>query len=398
MKICYIAVDAVVPFFRGASTHVYELSRNLIHLGNEVYLISRRLTASQKEYEELDEIKIYRIYRGIIIPPPVSSYLKFKEERKASLIDLFYRFYLFTIFPLYAGIVAAKIIKRNNIDVIIERETSFGAGAIASMLTRTLMFLELIGPRYSQLSLRRARKIMVYVESMVPHNRYAYKLILVTAAVNTELFKPNWYERQIIREKYGLQDSKVIGYVGTFQSWHGVEELILAGKDLIGKYTNLRFLMVGPYYKEMENLTSRLGIRSSFLFTGPVGYREVVNHINASDILVAPYNPAKSYLRRRYGIGSPLKIFEYMACGKSSITTSVEPITNVVRDHVNAILVPPGDVKSLRDALSELIENPEIAKSIGKKAREDAVRYYSWQSLARKVEDVIKLKDDHFVH
>lgn len=393
MKICYVAVDVVVPHFRGASTHVYELSKNLVHLGHEVYMISRRLTASQSEYEELNGIKVFRIYRGIIFPPPISSYLQLRGQRKAGLIDLVYRLYLFTIYALYAGIITTYVIKRNKIDVIIERETSFGAGAIASILTGRLMILEVIGPLYSALSSGRASDILAYTESMVPY-KFRHKLKLVTAAVDTDLFRPNAHEGRLIRERYGLQDSKVVGYVGTFQPWHGVEELILAGQDLIKRYHNLRFLMVGPYYKEMEGLTSRLGIRGSFTFIGSVNYRDVVKFINASDILVAPYNPHKSKLRSKYGIGSPLKVFEYMACEKPSITTSISPITDVVQDRVNAILVPPGDVKSLREAISELMEDPDLAESIGIRAREDAVELYSWESLARKLEDIIKSKED----
>lgn len=329
-----------------------------------------------------------------MIPPPMSSYLKLQEERKVGLIDMIYRLYLYTIYALYVGIITANIIKNNNIDVIIERETSFGAGAIASMLTGRPMFLEVIGPRYSPLSSKKARKIIAYTESMVPDKRLTHKLILVTAAVNTELFKPKMNERRIIREKYRLNDSKIIGYIGSFQSWHGVEELIHAGKDLLEKYPKLRFLMVGPYYKEMENLTNNFGIRGSFTFTGPVSYNDVVDYINASDILVAPYNPEKSELRRRHGIGSPLKIFEYMACGKPSISTLVEPITYAVQDHVNVILIPPGDINSLREAITELIENPKEAESIGNRAREDAVKLYSWESLAKKFEEILNVKDD----
>lgn len=387
VRICYVAVDVVLPHFRGASTHVYELSKNLVRLGHEVYLISRRLTASQSAFEELDGIKISRLYRGIFFPPTKSSYLQLKEQRKVGLMDLIYRLYLFTIYALYTGIITARIIKRNNIDVIIERETSFGAGAIASILTGRPLVLELIGPRYNILSPRRASKILVYSRDMIPDERFEKKLVIVTAAVDTELFKPDRQQREEIRERYGLNSSKVIGYVGTFQIWHGVEELIYASKDLLKEHKEIKFLMIGPYFEEMETLTERLGIRDFYVFTGPVSYKEVPSFINASDILVAPYNPDRSDIRRRYGIGSPLKIFEYMACAKPLIATSVKPITDVIHDGLNGMLVSPGGIDSLRKALIELIENVPIAKSIARRAREEAVLHFSWESLARKIQD-----------
>lgn len=387
MRICYVSVDVVVPHFRGASTHAYELSKNLVRLGHEVYLVSRRLTALQSEFEELDGIKVRRLYRGIFFSPPMSSYLQLKEQKKVGLMDLIYRLYLFTIYALYTGIISADLIKRNNIDVIIERETSFGAGAIASMLTGRPLVLEMIGPRYNILSPRRASKILIYTKDMIPDKRFEKKLEIVTAAVDTELFKPDGQQREEIRKRYGLKSSKVIGYVGTFQAWHGIEELIMASKDLLGEHEEMKFLMVGPYFEEVENLTKRLGIRDSFIFTGPVSYKEVPSFINASDILVAPYNPGKSEMRRRYGIGSPLKIFEYMACAKPLIATSVKPITDVIHDGLNGVLVPPGDIDSLREALMKLIENAPMAESIASRARKDVVLHFSWESLARKIQD-----------
>ncbi|MBO3755098.1 MAG: glycosyltransferase, partial [Candidatus Brockarchaeota archaeon] len=212
MKICYVAVDVAVPHFRGASTHVYELARNLIRLGHDVHLVSRRIRVEQNSFEELDGIRVHRVYRGVFFPSPVSEYLQVGRQRKTGFVDLVYRAYLFTVYALYAGIVAANLVRKNNLDIIVERETSFGAGAMASMLTGRPMVLELVGPRCSILSVKRASRVLAYTENMLPEGVPRSRVVIVTAAVDTDLFKPDEEQGRIVREKYGLGSSTVVGY------------------------------------------------------------------------------------------------------------------------------------------------------------------------------------------
>jgi len=392
VKICYVAVDVAVPHVRGASTHIFEVSRHLVQLGHEVHLISRRIHPAQLSYEVLDGVYVHRLYRGIIAPLPLSSYqqLERSEENHLGLLGKFYESYLFLIYPFYAGLIATRIIKKHDIDVIVERETSFGAGAIASTVTKKPMVLELIGPRYSRLSFKKSMKILAYTKSMIRNPTSLEKLVFVNAAVDVEKFKPNSAHRKFIREKYGFHNSIVVGYVGTFAKWHGIEELVEASTMVLERFSNVRFLMVGPYFQYAEELVHKKRTPGAYVFTGPVSYADVSKYINASDILVAPYNPAKSELRRKYGIGSPLKVFEYMACGKPVITTSVPPIVQVVENGKTGILVPTGNSLSLAEAIVHLIEEPELRKRIGEVAREKVEKHYSWKTFSLNLEEVLQ--------
>jgi len=392
MKICYVAIDVAVPYYRGASTHVYEVAKHLTRLGHEVHVISRRVNIAQSDYEVLSNVHVHRIYRGIMAPLPFSSYQRLEkgEEKSIGLVGKLYERYLFTIYSLFAGLIASHIIKKYGIEIIIERETSFGAGAIASTITKKPMILEIIGPRYSKFSFKRSKKILAYTRSMISDPPPYEKLVLVTAAADIESFKPNPAEGMPIHERYHLQDYVVVGYVGTFARWHGIEKLIDASIKVLGRFSNVRFLMVGPYFKYAKELVQECGVSNAYVFTGPVSYEDVPKYVNAADILVAPYNPVKSELRRKYGIGSPLKVFEYMACGKPVITTSVEPITQVVQNGKTGILVPPGDSEALAEAIIHLVENPSFAESLGKAARENVKKRYSWEVFAMQLEKILK--------
>lgn len=390
MRICYVAVDVAIPHFRGASTHVYEVAKNLSAIGHEVHLISRRVNASHAKYEALDDICVHRIYRGIARPLPFSSYrLDTGREKTPGFASNLYAFYLFTLFALYAGIVAARIIKKQHLEIIVERETSFGAGAIASVITGRPMVMEVIGPRYSRLSLRRACKVMAYTRTMIRDPIAPGRLVLVPGGFDPMLFRPDPDQRKQTRDKLGVQDSLVVGYIGTFQDWHGVDDLIFASREVIGNLPSTKFLMVGPYFARARDLTMELGLSSSYIFTGSVPYRDVPRYVNASDILLAPYNPAKSELRKKYGIGFPLKILEYMACGKPVVATSVEPINRLIQDRVNGVLVPAGNKEVLASVLIELAENPRRREAIGAQALQTVKNHYSWRRFAEQLEAIL---------
>ncbi len=385
VKICYIAIDVAIPFFRGASTHVFEVARHLTKLGHVVHVVSRRAKMGQKQYEILSGVHIHRIYRGIVAPLPFSSYDRLEKggiDSSAGPIDHAYAKYLFIAYAVYAGSISSQIIRRHGLDVILERETSFGAGAVANMVTGKPMILELIGPRYSRASIRRAKKVLAYTRNAIPYHLPSGKVVFVDAAVDPDVFKPDPVQRKLIRERYHFGDSPVVGYVGTFAKWHGVEELIHGSMKLLTQYPQVRFLMVGPYFTWAKELAEKLKISEAYTFTGPIPHQEVPNYINASDIMVAPYNPQKSELRKKYGIGSPLKLFEYMACSRPVISTSMPPITRVIRERETGLLIPEGNSEALNEAIACLIEKPSLAEKIGKAARKEVQKSFSWATFA----------------
>jgi glycosyltransferase involved in cell wall biosynthesis len=106
--------------------------------------------------------------------------------------------------------------------------------------------------------------------------------------------------------------------------------------------------------------------------------------INAADIAVAPYleNP-------QLGLwGSPMKLFEYMACGAAVVASNLGQITEVIQDGYNGLLTPASDVPALASAILRLIEKPELRTRLGQQARRDAEQKYSWEHYISRLENV----------
>ena len=388
MNICYMAPDVAVPYFRGASTHVYEVSKNLSAKGHRVSVISRRLNRSQPRRETLDGFEILRMFQAVAFEPPGSSYSPSHVDReRLTFIQRLYSWYLGTYRAFQLGAEVATIMSGREIDVVLERETAFGAGAVLSSILGVPMVLEMIGPRVSALSLKKASRVLAYSTLMAGGRVPTEKLTIVPAGVDTDAFAPDSEAGLRVRRKHDLGSSYVVGYVGTFQRWHGVNELLSACATLRSRTARAtKVLLVGPYFAEAKKLSKELGVGDDCVFTGPVPYEAVPDYVNACDVLCAPYNPAFSKMRSSRGIGAPLKVLEYMACEKPVISTTLPPIEEVVAQGTTGLLVRPGEVESLANAILELEGNPAMAAEMGKKARATVVGGYSWEVLARTLE------------
>jgi glycosyltransferase involved in cell wall biosynthesis len=391
LNICYVAPDVAVPYFRGASTHVYEVSRGLVGRGHRVSVVSRRLKRNQPRWETIDGFETYRTFQGLAFEPPMSSYSTTHVDRgSTSSLQKLYYWYLKSYRAFQLGAEVATVMSGRGIDVVMERETAFGAGAVLSSLLGVPMVLEMVGPRVSTMSLRRASKVLAYSTLMAGGRVPSEKLEIVPAGVNTELFATDPRGRDRIREKLGLEDSFVVGYVGTFQRWHVVNELLQACSMLGDSTQRVKVLLVGPYFVEAQRFAGEIRMGGDALFAGPVPYEAVPAYVNACDVLCAPYNPGLSKLRQRGGIGAPLKVLEYMACGKAIVTTSVPPIPEAVDDGRTGLLVPPGDVGSLSGAIGRLMDDKSLRGSLGREARKAVVEKYSWGNIVVAFERVLE--------
>jgi glycosyltransferase involved in cell wall biosynthesis len=359
------------------------VAASLHELGHEVHVIARRSSSREPKVETIDGVTVHRVNRFVLRPGGRRESSGPRDVVSGSVVASLYYLYLRTIFMVYASLVARRVITRYGLDAIVERETSFGAGGFASLLTGKPLVLEMIGPRYSRLSARLSSSVLYYTESMLHEWVDRKKCVKVTAGVNLGLFRPDYDARKSLRSRLHFGGDTVIGYVGSFQEWHGVGAALQAAALLKKRGISVSLLLVGPSFEPYLSIAKALGVSEQCTFVGPVGYKEVSGYINACDILVAPYDPSKDPLRRQFGMGSPLKVLEYMACEKPVVSTSVPPIDSMLGGSEAIALVEPGDPASLADALEGLILDPAKTAQMAKNGSRLVAEKYSWTSFAR---------------
>ena len=301
---------------------------------------------------------------------------------------------------------AIPLIERAAPDFIYQRYARFSwAGVVAARQTKRPLFLEYNGSevwvgkhwdrvgsldlleRYERLNLDAAARIFVVSEverrNLEERGVRPEKIIVNPNGVDVQRFRPGVGGSEARRELGFKGDDVVVGFVGTFGPWHGVEKLAAAIKAMPPALP-LRFLLVGSgslHAEVAKQLEAEVGA-GRVIFTGAVGHERVPQLLDACDILVAPHVPLAD---RSEFFGSPTKIFEYMAMGKGIVASRLGQIGEVLVDGETALLVEPGNVEELAAAIVRLSESQELRERLGDRARAVAEREHTWTHNARRV-------------
>jgi len=211
------------------------------------------------------------------------------------------------------------------------------------------------------------------------------KIEVIPNGVDVKKFRPD-LDVNGFRDKYSFNGKFVIGFVGSFHYWHGVEALEEYVEHLCSKYDHVVFLFIGdgPLKTDMESTFKTKGLSDRVIFTGYTEHHEIPTYLAAMDAVIAPY-PAMSFF-----YFSPLKLFEYMAAGKPVIASRVGQIEEIVTDGKDGLLYDAGNMEQLIECSCKLIENEKFRKSIGRQARDKVCGQYSWEMNAQKVVGLIQ--------
>jgi len=242
---------------------------------------------------------------------------------------------------------------------------------------------EKMATRYSEKIISVAPKIKLYLTQHF--NCPSEKIDVIPNGVNAKMFCPihnspflvQWKNRLGIR----AQDT-VIAYVGNLAPWQGINDLIEIAFRLLYKNKDLKFLIVGegPLKSLLGKKVLNSGYGGDIVLTGMVNHEEIPFIINLADICVAPL---------RVVTGSPIKVFEYMACGKPVVTSRIEGLEFIEAEGVG-LLTEPEDIAGLEEALSELIKEPRKRVNMGQKGIQIVRERFSWESRVTEVEALLR--------
>jgi glycosyltransferase involved in cell wall biosynthesis len=183
-----------------------------------------------------------------------------------------------------------------------------------------------------------------------------------------------------LRQAHGLTGKIVIGFVGSFTPWHGLDFLAGAIQTCIAQEPGLRsriaLLLVGRQSSHTD--VSHLGGVHTVL-TGKVAHAQIPGYLAAMDIIVAPYPPIHPFYF------SPLKVFEGMAMGKPVLAPQQGQIVDLIRHGYNGMLYPPGDHREFVRHIARLIEDASLRAELGRNAYGTIAERYTWQNNAASV-------------
>lgn len=167
----------------------------------------------------------------------------------------------------------------------------------------------------------------------------------------------------------------IIGVAGRLVSMKGIEYLIDSLSVLAheGAVYELRIAGTGSLRETLESRCVHRGIHDRAKFLGQV-----------SD-MPAFYRTIDIYALPSLSEGLPLGVLEAMASGVAVLATSVGGIPEAVRNGIDGVLVPPGDVNALADGLRRLLGDAGKRRTMGNAGRARAVEIFSLERFSDEV-------------
>ena len=215
------------------------------------------------------------------------------------------------------------------------------------------------------------------------------RLTYIGNGINLEKFNPDRIRinKREFKSTLGIQpDAKVMTFVGRLVKEKGIIDILKSFRQIFENYKDISLLIVGDIVKNerdvetkkiIEEMLRNQEFKSRCIITG---YREDIPEIlKISDIFVLP----------SYREGLPRSIIEAMAMGLPVVTYNIRGCREEIVDGVTGIIVPPGNIKALTNAILTLYKNPELRNTMGKRGRERAKKLYNEKKVIKKQISII---------
>ena len=220
------------------------------------------------------------------------------------------------------------------------------------------------------------------------------KVLVNPNGCSPEHYKPLCTEEKAEqRAKYGWgKEECVVGFIGTFGGWHGIDILADSLPKICNVNDNIRFLLIGDgnFKHLITDSVNNHKLSDKVVMTGIVPQQEAATLLAACDICVSPHN--KNMVDSKF-FGSPTKLFEYMSLGTAIVASDLEQIGEVLSPSLRlkdiaspdlaqkprSVLCAPGDLEDFVNCVAKLAEKEGLRKELGQNAREALIQNYSWE-------------------
>jgi len=325
-----------------------DTSPSKVVLGDKLSLNPLKFLANNTKNLPAFVFELFEMAYNVIALPRLIKAIKL---HKSDLVYERYSLYMF------ASIIAAKI---TGVDLVIEVNDS--------------VLVERVRPlKFKRLATFFEKWIFSNVDGIIFISTYFQKLAeanypniapskVCPNAVNLDHFIISDMDKSASKEKLDLSGKTVVGYVGAFVDWHGIDWFVEGIVERLKDHPDLVLLLVGDgdSYGSVEQCIRDADVEDQVVLTGRVPHIQVPEYLKAMDFGILPDS---NYY------GSPMKLFEFMAMKVPMVAPDFSPIAEVVTDGVNSWLFEANNHSDCIDRVLSLVDQFEEIERVGLGAR-----------------------------
>jgi PEP-CTERM/exosortase A-associated glycosyltransferase len=262
--------------------------------------------------------------------------------------------------PVLSALAALSVARRHHIPLIYEIRAFWEDAAVGNGTDREGSLRYRATRALENHAVRRADAVAVICEGLrddlVRRGVARDKIIVSPNGVDMAMFGSPVAPDATLRTELGLDGCEVIGFIGSFYDYEGLDDLIAAMPMLVARRSSARLLLVGggPREEALRAQAAESPVADAIRFVGRVPHQEVERYYSLIDVLAYPRKGM-----RLTDLVTPLKPLEAMAQGRLVAASSVGGHRELIRDGETGTLFPPDDPLAAAHAIAELLAAPE---------------------------------------
>jgi PEP-CTERM/exosortase A-associated glycosyltransferase len=300
--------------------------------------------------------------------------------------------------PVLNAIPALRVARRVGLPVIYEVRAFWEDAAIDHGTSKEGGLRYRMTHAIETYALRRVDAVITICEGLrgdiVGRGISADKVTVVPNAVDVNNFPFGGSTDEALKRQLGLTDATVIGFIGSFYAYEGLDVLLAALPQVLASMPEVRLLLVGggPQEATLKAQIASLGIADKVVFAGRVPHAEVKHYYAVVDLLAYPRRSI-----RLTELVTPLKPLEAMAQGKLCIASDVGGHRELIRDGETGLLFRAGDAASLAQKVLSTLADRSRWPAIQHAARRFVEAERTWpNSVARYAPVYARLTGEQF--
>ena len=210
---------------------------------------------------------------------------------------------------------------------------------------------------------------------LVGRGHDAGKIALSPNGVDLSLFGEPVPRDDALAREIGIGEGPVIGFIGSFYDYEGLDDLIAALPALRERHPGAQLLLVGggPMDAALRAQAAASTATGAIVFTGRVPHTEVERYYSLIDVLAYPRKRS-----RLTDLVTPLKPLEAMAQQRIVAASDVGGHRELIEAGTTGLLFPPGDPPAIAGALAAFIDARDKWPHMRRAGREHVARHHDW--------------------
>lgn len=385
MKILHV-FDHSIPLHSGYTFRSRQILRHQHALGwQTAHITSSKQGSTEASCDSVESLSFYRtpVYRPWYQSLPLLSPFAVVQglaQRLEQVVGIEQPDILHAHSPALNGLAALQVARRHRLPLVYEVRAFWEDAAVDHGSCRENDLRYKLTRAMESYVLRRADAITCICDGLrqdiIQRGIDASKITLIPNAVDISQFPLLTERDQALADKLGFHQQQILGFIGSFYGYEGLDLLIEAMPSILSRQPNTRLLLVGggPQEQALKDQARRLGVSDKVLFTGRVPHHEVNAYYSLIDVLVFP---RKSM--RLTELVTPLKPLEAMAQGKLVLASNVGGHRELIQDGKTGWLFEPDKPEVLAEAALALMADRSAWPKLRAAGRHYVETERNWQ-------------------